>query len=76
MLTNLLTHPSIVSFVIQAMDVDHMMISETALKCITDCLLVFGFRPFHVAKVRPNMRITTEGSDEDDEDVSGDLCVL
>ncbi|KAF8565142.1 hypothetical protein P879_12065, partial [Paragonimus westermani] len=63
------------------MRVDHVMISETALRCIIDCLLIFGFRPFHEAKVRPNARVSptdeaaviNEGDaddDRDDDDVS------
>ncbi|CAH8590498.1 unnamed protein product [Dicrocoelium dendriticum] len=58
-----------------AMRVDHVMISETALKCIVDCLVIFGFRPFHDNKVHPNTRITpmdegTEMSGETEEEES------
>ncbi|OON18857.1 HEAT repeat protein, partial [Opisthorchis viverrini] len=76
----------------QAMRVDHVMISETALKCIIDCYLIYGFRPFHDAKVRPYARITTskdasillsevgEGTDSDGDDdnscVASDYIVL
>ncbi|TGZ63558.1 hypothetical protein CRM22_006883 [Opisthorchis felineus] len=74
-----------------AMRVDHVMISETALKCIIDCYLIYGFRPFHDAKVRPYARIATskdasillsevgEGTDSDDDDdsfVASDYIVL
>ncbi|KAF5400086.1 hypothetical protein PHET_06625 [Paragonimus heterotremus] len=75
-----------------AMRVDHVMISETALRCIIDCLLIFGFRPFHEAKVRPNARVSptneaaaiavnegdADDNDEDDDEVSdaSDFIVL
>ncbi|KAF6772343.1 hypothetical protein AHF37_10732 [Paragonimus kellicotti] len=72
-----------------AMRVDHVMISETALRCIIDCLLIVGFRPFHEAKVRPNARasptdeaaaiaVNEEDADDidgDDDDVSGMFCL-
>ncbi|GAA27251.2 condensin complex subunit 3 [Clonorchis sinensis] len=77
---------------LEAMRVDHVMISETALKCIIDCYLIYGFRPFHDAKVRPYARIATskdasillsevgEGTDSDDDDdnscVASDYIVL
>lgn len=62
------------------MRVDHAMISETALRCIIDCLLIFGFRPFHEAKIRPGRRIATSGDiavptdpfDDDDDDEEED----
>ncbi|KAF6772344.1 hypothetical protein AHF37_10733 [Paragonimus kellicotti] len=71
------------------MRVDHVMISETALRCIIDCLLIVGFRPFHEAKVRPNARasptdeaaaiaVNEEDADDidgDDDDVSGMFCL-
>ncbi|THD23620.1 Condensin complex subunit 3 [Fasciola hepatica] len=68
-----------ISLFYSAMRVDHAMISETALRCIIDCLLIFGFRPFHEAKIRPNRRITSSddtsvvtdsinGDDDDEED--------
>ncbi|CAH8622248.1 unnamed protein product [Heterobilharzia americana] len=58
-----------------AMRVDHLMISETALGCILDCLLVFGFLPFHDANINPNVRllptdtISTSADDDNDDDV-------
>uniref|UniRef100_A0A3Q0KI66 Cnd3 domain-containing protein n=1 Tax=Schistosoma mansoni TaxID=6183 RepID=A0A3Q0KI66_SCHMA len=54
-----------------AMRVDHLMISETALGCIIDCLLIYGFRPFHDANINPNSRLVPTDTiivDEDDDD--------
>ncbi|CAL8077468.1 unnamed protein product [Calicophoron daubneyi] len=67
-----------------AMRVDHVMISETALRCIVDCLLIFGFRPFHEANIRPNTRIAStddsvvEMQEEDNNDAvdTSDFVVL
>ncbi|KAA0192197.1 Condensin complex subunit 3 [Fasciolopsis buskii] len=69
-----------ISLFYSAMRVDHAMISETALRCIIDCLLIFGFRPFHEAKIRPGRRIATSGDiavptdpfDDDDDDEEED----
>ncbi|KAH8869569.1 Condensin complex subunit 3 [Schistosoma japonicum] len=54
-----------------AMRVDHLMICETALGCIIDCLLLYGFRPFHDANINPNARILPTNTiviDDDDDD--------
>ncbi|TPP65756.1 Condensin complex subunit 3 [Fasciola gigantica] len=74
-----------ISLFYSAMRVDHAMISETALRCIIDCLLIFGFRPFHEAKIRPNRRITSSddtsvvtdsinGDDDDEEDDENEIA--
>ncbi|CAH8645080.1 unnamed protein product [Heterobilharzia americana] len=55
-----------------AMRVDHLMISETALGCIVDSLLVFGFLPFHDVNINPNARLLpadTSGAADGDGDV-------
>ncbi|VDQ13235.1 unnamed protein product [Trichobilharzia regenti] len=56
-----------------AMRVDNVTISETALGCIIDCLLIYGFRPFHDANINLNARLAPTDTiilDDDDEDDS------
>ncbi|VDP78881.1 unnamed protein product [Echinostoma caproni] len=66
-----------------AMRVDHVMISETALRCIIDCLLIFGFRPFHESKIRPNTAVAptdeaavTESEDDFDYNASDFVALV